>query len=168
MQTTRLFILTSISFLILGCGGGGGGSDSVASETPAPTPTPAPPQGDDGGNSGGDDDAGAADIEVPEGFDFATSQPIAILVDVGSSFSSKLYLTVCRDHDEATTGRTGPDYEQCLTRTPVTGGTYQGKIDLPNDIESLTATLWSFDPAEPVKNVSWRRDRDNLAELRIE
>ena len=146
-------IRTSITALLLAaalsaCGGGGGGSseDPVATAPPQPT---------------GNTLTGAAAIEVPEGFEFDTSKVLPFEVSLGSGAPARSYLTVCRPK------ASGPDYEACLLRAPVSGGVLSGSLDVPNDIEHLVFTVWSFQPAEVVQTASWQRGNDDFTVFQI-
>ena len=149
-----------VTAFVAGCGGGGGESsapDSAApapAPTPTPTPTPAPPVGTT--------PVGAAAIEVPEGFDFATSKLLPVTVTRSAAAPSKAYLAICQS-DAA-----GVDYDRCLLRTALDGGRYDGELLLPNHIDSLAATVWAFDPAEVVHAAVWERPEGDLGVLRIQ
>lgn len=150
----QLIAAVLLTALASGCGGGGGsGGESPAQDADAAVPTPAaPPPAET-------PPVGAAAIEVPEGFDFATSKPLP--VNVALNVSAKAYLTIC-ESDAA-----GVDYERCLLRTALDGGRYDGELLLPNHIDSLTATVWTFDPAAIAHAAAWQRPGDDLGVLRI-
>ena len=141
-----------LAALVAGCGGGGGGSPAPDVATPAPAPTPTPPAEAP--------PVGAAAIEVPAGFDFATSKPLSVTVSL--SVAAKAYLTICES------SAAGVDYEHCLLRTALDGGRYHGELLLPNHIDSLTATVWTFDPAAIAQTAVWQRSADDPGVLRIQ
>ncbi len=141
-----------LTALVAGCGGSGGESPAPDDATPVPVPTPTPPAETP--------PVGAAAIEVPAGFDFATSKPLSVTVSL--SGAAKAYLTICES------GAAGVDYEHCLLRTALDGGRYDGELLLPNHIDSLTGTVWTFDPAAIARTVVWQRSTGNPGVLRIQ
>ncbi len=151
-MTKKSLTLSLIACGIAACGGGGGGQ-----EAPETTVIPAPPVADTPAQ-------GAAGITVPDGFDFATSKDLRVLVTSEGDVAPRTYLTVCRSI--ATSDET--DYERCLLRTPVIAGVLDHTVRLPNDVDQLTATLWNLQPAAPIRSVRWERSSDNPGALVIE
>ncbi len=142
-------VTLALAFLIVASGcGGGGGAESAATPAPPPAAPATPPAADSD-----DSDDGAGAIAVPSGFDFATSKPLTVRVDLAGRIPDRAYLTICK----TTTATAAPDYSACLLRTPVIGGRYTGELQLPNDIPELAATVWSFSPADVVEQATWTR-----------
>ena len=156
MDTKNTWLTVALTLALAGCSGGGG-SDETSANVPPPAvsnPDPAPDHSP----------TGAAAITVPDGFDFPTSQLAYVDVDLGRDVPYRTYLTVCLPD----LGGTNPDYSACLKRTPVFGGSYMSDVEISNDVDTLVATLWSFDPAEVLRTVVWSRsDETGAAELRI-
>ena len=147
-----------LAVLMSACGGGGGdnadttaGSNGTSSSPPVTTPPPVPPA-----------PVGAAAIEVPDGFDFASSTTLPVTVSLSGVAPAKAYLTVCRNTPA------GADYDRCLLRTPLSGGRYDGEIQVPNHVDSLTAIVWSFTPASVVRSIEWQRSGEGLDALHIQ
>lgn len=153
MLIRRNFVAVAALLALTGCG-----SDSPDSNASAPI-TESEPLSESGRR--------AANIAVPAGFDFSTSQSLEIQVITGATFSSKLYLTVCRNLPASAEEPASPDLERCLSRSPILNGSYQGEIELPNDVDALTATLWSYNPAGIVKTVAWNREANGMTALVI-
>ena len=157
MINKTLCLATALMLVLAGCSGGGGSNDASANVPPPPsasTPDPAPDS----------TQTGAAAITVPTGFNFLTSQLAFIEVDLGEEIPYRTYLTVCRP----TIDGANPDYSTCLKRTPVFGGSYMSDVEVSNDVDTLVATLWSFEPAEVLRTVVWSRaEGSGAAELRI-
>jgi len=150
----QITVAVFLSLLMIACGGGGSGdagSDGIVSSPPdtaAPPATPAP--------------TGAAAIDVPVGFDFASTTTLPVTVLLNDSAPAKAYLTVCRSTPA------GVDYDRCLLRAPVSAGRYDGELLLPNHVDSLTATVWSFSPASVVRSVAWERPSEGPGALRVQ
>ena len=153
-MNSRLLILSLAASCVAACGGGGGGGEETSS-TPAPAAPPpvvvTPVQG-------------AGGIQVPEGFDFDTATTMQVLVRSQGEVATRTYLTVCRNKDDSSQA----DYDRCVLKTPVIAGELERSIRLPNDVEALTATLWSLQPAAPVRTVRWTRSSNDAGTLVVE
>ncbi len=141
----RILLVATILSTTGACGGGGTDAAPVA---PVEATTPPVVENDNT----------AAKIQVPAGFDFATSRPLDI--DLAADVPDKTYLTVCRSYSAAADSGFLSDYEHCLLRTAVRGGQYRGRVEVPNDVTELAVTVWSFDPVQAVRAVTWEREPD--------
>ena len=137
-------IFLALTVLLAGCSGGTATDGPEADTTPTSVTTP------------DNTPSGAAALSVPGGFDFATSELAHVRVSLGWDVPHRTYLTVCLPIADGS----GPDYSSCLKRTPVFGGSYMSDIEISNDVETLVATLWSFEPAEVLRSVEWNRSGD--------
>lgn len=159
MLSRTIFALLLIT--LTACGGSG--TDGDTSTPPAETSA-----SDSSTSTNGDGETSsppatlAAHINVPEGFDFAASKLVTVDVQLENQSVGETYLTVCR---VSSVGK--PDYDECLVRTPVKNGLYQGELQVSNDIESLIATLWSFNPAEVINTYTWVREENGQLPIKI-
>lgn len=143
----RIFVCVLI-LTLAACGSSGGDDD--AATTAAPTAA----------DNGSDDQpgpvpSGAAAIDVPDGFDFASSTPLAVEVALGASYPDRAYLTLCRADDNGNT-----DYDQCLLRTSVDNRAFRSEVEVPNDVNEIIATVWSFNPGRIEATYRWSRDQN--------
>ncbi|MEL7451400.1 MAG: hypothetical protein AAFN78_19470 [Pseudomonadota bacterium] len=149
----RQLLLTLSVLTLAACGGGGGGGDATPRPVDPPTATTPPPPAAPPPPTATPEVAGAAGIDVPDGFDFSTSSAVPVHVDLGSTVPAASFLTVC--HPEV--GTRNADYSRCVLRARVDGGSFDGSVQLPNHVDTLVATLWRFNPATIEAEAVWER-----------
>ena len=113
MGHRAFWILTA---LVLAACGGGSAETSDAAPPAATTPAVSNDGGNAGGSSNNEPATSSAAIVVPPGFDFSTSQPLAVRMDLDGSVPARAYLTICRQQVGTDGAYLGPDYDQCLFR----------------------------------------------------
>ena len=123
MKTIKL-ILSSVSLVFLSaCGGGGGGGSSSAS---APS------------SSAAQQAQKSIELVVPEGFDFSTEREVVVNVDVGSSQSSRGFMSIYTDFNGEVV-----DYTSQVLRTPINEDIdFSKTLLLPNHVDKVWVEVW--------------------------
>ncbi|MEZ9451172.1 hypothetical protein AB4258_01565 [Vibrio splendidus] len=123
MKTIKL-ILSSVSLVFLSaCGGGGGGGSSSAS---APS------------SSAAQQAQKSIELVVPEGFDFSTEREVVVNVDVGSSQSSRGFMSIYTDFNGEVV-----DYTSQVLRTPINEDIdFSTTLLLPNHVDKVWVEVW--------------------------
>ena len=123
MKTIKL-ILSSVSLVFLSaCGGGGGGGSSSAS---APS------------SSAAQQAKKSIELVVPEGFDFSTEREVVVNVDVGSSQSSRGFMSIYTDFNGEVV-----DYTSQVLRTPINEDIdFSTTLLLPNHVDKVWVEVW--------------------------
>ncbi len=123
MKTIKL-ILSSVSLVFLSaCGGGGGGGSSSAS---APS------------SSAAQQAQKSIELVVPEGFDFSTEREVVVNVDVGSSQSSRGFMSIYTDFNGDVV-----DYTSQVLRTPINEDIdFSTTLLLPNHVNKVWVEVW--------------------------
>ncbi|UOE82539.1 hypothetical protein LTQ03_17595 [Vibrio splendidus] len=123
MKTIKL-ILSSVSLVFLSaCGGGGGGGSSSAS---APS------------FSAAQQAQKSIELVVPEGFDFSTEREVVVNVDVGSSQSSRGFMSIYTDFNGDVV-----DYTSQVLRTPINEDIdFSTTLLLPNHVDKVWVEVW--------------------------
>ncbi|MEZ9952735.1 hypothetical protein AB4395_09645 [Vibrio splendidus] len=123
MKTIKL-ILSSVSLVFLSaCGGGGGGGSSSAS---APS------------SSAAQQAQKSIELVVPEGFDFSTEREVVVNVDVGSSQSSRGFMSIYTDFNGVVV-----DYTSQVLRTPINEDIdFSTTLLLPNHVDKVWVEVW--------------------------
>ncbi|MDH5895151.1 hypothetical protein ACED56_19210 [Vibrio splendidus] len=123
MKTIKL-ILSSVSLVFLSaCGGGGGGGSSSAS---APS------------SSAAQQAQKSIELVVPEGFDFSTEREVVVNVDVGSSQSSRGFMSIYTDFNGDVV-----DYTSQVLRTPINEDIdFSTTLLLPNHVDKVWVEVW--------------------------
>ncbi|MBO7911294.1 MULTISPECIES: hypothetical protein [Vibrio] len=123
MKTIKL-MLSSVSLVFLSaCGGGGGGGSSSAS---APS------------SSAAQQAQKSIELVVPEGFDFSTEREVVVNVDVGSSQSSRGFMSIYTDFNGDVV-----DYTSQVLRTPINEDIdFSTTLLLPNHVDKVWVEVW--------------------------
>ncbi|MEZ8121190.1 hypothetical protein ACED30_16920 [Vibrio splendidus] len=123
MKTIKL-MLSSVSLVFLSaCGGGGGGGSSSAS---APS------------SSAAQQAQKSIELVVPEGFDFSTEREVVVNVDVGSSQSSRGFMSIYTDFNGDVV-----DYTSQVLRTPINEDIdFSTTLLLPNHVDRVWVEVW--------------------------
>ena len=123
MKTIKL-MLSSVSLVFLSaCGGGGGGGSSSAS---APS------------SSAAQQAQKSIELVVPEGFDFSTEREAVVNVDVGSSQSSRGFMSIYTDFNGDVV-----DYTSQVLRTPINEDIdFSTTLLLPNHVDKVWVEVW--------------------------
>ena len=123
MKTIKL-MLSSVSLVFLSaCGGGGGGGSSSAS---APS------------SSAAQQAQKSIELVVPEGFDFSTEREVVVNVDVGSSQSSRGFMSIYTDFNGEVV-----DYTSQVLRTPINEDIdFSTTLLLPNHVDKVWVEVW--------------------------
>ena len=104
-----------------------------------------------------------ADFKVPAGFDF--KQTFALEVSVSNSQDRSGYLSVCIDFT-----RLGPTYDvnyaNCQLRATLDGD-FAATLELPNNVPSVVAVVWYFEPGQSADFALWERGSDAPALLQV-
>ncbi|MFA0002690.1 hypothetical protein AB4422_04870 [Vibrio splendidus] len=117
-------MLSSVSLVFLSaCGGGGGGGSSSAS---APS------------SSAAQQAQKSIELVVPEGFDFSTEREVVVNVDVGSSQSSRGFMSIYTDFNGDVV-----DYTSQVLRTPINEDIdFSTTLLLPNHVDKVWVEVW--------------------------
>ncbi|MEZ8412055.1 hypothetical protein AB6C71_04805 [Vibrio splendidus] len=120
MKTIKL-ILSSVSLVFLSaCGGGGSSSASAPSSSAAQQAQK------------------SIELVVPEGFDFSTEREVVVNVDVGSSQSSRGFMSIYTDFNGDVV-----DYTSQVLRTPINEDIdFSTTLLLPNHVDKVWVEVW--------------------------
>jgi len=141
----NLITLASLTLLLTACGGGPGGDTSASSG--------ASNGGAVTGSEGQSPDTSpalefTADLKSSADFDFSSSRAIAIDFDVASASTSPGLMSLCTKYTK-TDDSYNVDYSSCTVQAPLVNGTYSGKMDVTNDIDSVVGVVWFKDESIP-------------------
>ncbi len=157
-------VLLTMSFFLFACGGGG---EQAALQSNVPTEvvhssvsTEMTAQADNTALAEVNGSAllvkGAADINVPAGFDFATAYQLNFSVSLAQRSAERVFITLCPEYIQS--GATyAVDYDSCILKVSVSDGFFADTLSLTNDKQTLLAVLWFFDGSEPAY-FTWNKD----------
>jgi len=142
MKILQMSLLASAVFLAA-CGGTSGSSSSSSDDS----------------SSGGSatDIQSTADLITEPGFELNSTAALQIDITVSALANERAYLYLCEKEDTDTL-----NYEQCLVKTPMSGGEYSATFTLGNDVETLGLEIWTYDPTDEPDQYSWTRSEDGL------
>lgn len=150
----NLMTLASLTLLLTACGGGSGGDSSastltgnsnvaaLSSEAPAETgaqnqnPEPSAPL------------ENTAALKSSADFNFETSRAIAIDFNVAAASNSPGLMSLCTKYTKSNDNY-DVDYSSCTVQAPLVNGSYNGKMDVTNDVSSVIGVVWFKDEAIP-------------------
>ncbi|MEZ9183190.1 hypothetical protein AB4158_03130 [Vibrio splendidus] len=123
MNTTKLMLSSVTLVFLTACGGGGGGGSSSAS---APS------------SSAAQQAQKSIELVMPEGFDFSTEREVVVNVDVGSSQSSRGFMSIYTDFNGDVV-----DYTSQVLRTPINEDIdFSTTLLLPNHVDKVWVEVW--------------------------
>ena len=123
MKTIKL-MLSSVSLVFLSAWGGGGGGGSSSASAPS--------------SSAAQQAQKSIELVVPEGFDFSTEREVVVNVDVGSSQSSRGFMSIYTDFNGDVV-----DYTSQVLRTPINEDIdFSTTLLLPNHVDKVWVEVW--------------------------
>ena len=161
MKYRNYLSTTMLAALLSGCGGGGG--DDSATELSVIVPLPATSNVtssvvvDSSVQTTPTTNTETAIVEtatrtrelrVGEDFDFTSSSSIDVQINLSSEAGLESYLTICVSPMLDEIGTFSND-EQCLVRTPLENGIFQGQIARTNDVNNLVVSVWGYEGLQP-------------------
>ena len=128
-----------LSCILTGCSGGGGNDITpAAANTPVTT---------------------TKDIVVSaEEMNFQSSYKLKVDVDINTSPTERAFLSICSDFTEDNGQVSDIDYENCILRTGITNGKYEGDLKVTNDKTKLVAAIWFYDKSRSPLISTWTKE----------
>lgn len=141
MNTYQISACVALAMLLSACGGTSGGSSSS-----------------DDSSGGGSEVRSTADLKTEPEFELKSTATLQLDINIAKLADERAYLYVCQKKDTNTL-----NYDRCLVKTPISGGQYSGTFTLGNDVETLGAEVWTYDPSDDPDPYSWARSKDGMS-----
>lgn len=126
------------------CGGGGGEGEEGGVSGGATNNTTNSTSTSNSTNSNTENQP--QEFTIDRNFDLRSVGKIELVVDIDIDANEKSYLSVCHVKQGG-----GIDYENCVIRSKLTGGYYEGEFTNPPHVNELVAAIWFFDQnLEPI------------------
>ena len=129
MNKLIMCITVFLMSFLFGCSGGGG--ENIAAVGVDPTI----PVSDDS----------AKDLVSNSNFNFSSSYKLDVDVDISNNTKERAFLSVCSNFTEDDGEVKKIDYENCILRTGLDQGRYQGELKVTNDKVKLVSAIWFYD-----------------------
>ncbi|EAS42525.1 hypothetical protein C9J48_00190 [Photobacterium profundum] len=132
----NLFLIIPVVFLLIGCGGGGG--DDASTSNP-----------DSPADSAAVNDESSAKFEslvVPDGFNFKSSYPVSIIIDLNET--ETMFLSVYGKYSIDATGTPVPDANSRIVAGEIKNGNFKGTITATSQLKSLLIEAWYVDSTQ--------------------
>jgi hypothetical protein len=127
----NLLLIIPVVFLLIGCGGGGGGDDASTSNPDSPA------------DSAVVNDESSAKFEtlvVPDGFNFKSSYPVDIVIDLNET--ENMFLSIYGKYSTDATGTPVPDTNSRIIAGEIKNGDFKGTITATSQLKSLLIEAW--------------------------
>lgn len=112
-----------LAITLVACGGGGSGSSN--DDTPSTEVT------------------ATQDIVTTEEFAFKTSWNLDVDFTIPGASGTR-FLSLCTNFDTLSGGSYDVDYDSCLVRSIISGGTYEASLAVSDEVTKLVAAVWEF------------------------
>ncbi|CAG20121.1 hypothetical protein [Photobacterium profundum] len=126
----NLLLIIPVVFLLIGCGGGGG--DDASTSNP-----------DSPADSAAANDESSAKFEslvVPDGFNFKSSYPVSIVIDL--NVTENMFLSIYGKYSIDATGTPVPDTNSRIIAGEIKNGNFKGTITATSQLKSLLIEAW--------------------------
>jgi len=128
----KLILVTALPVLLSACGGSGSQSEPELGAAYEPEMT------------------NTRDLRVDASFNFASSRSIDIDFDIAEAAGSDASVSICTDYSPGG-GAFDVNYESCSISGEMQDGTFNEKIDVTHEFDSVVAVVWFQDPStEPL------------------
>lgn len=86
-----------------------------------------------------------ADLQAPENFNFTSHYSLNVDLDIQNTTTDRAYLSICKNFSGDESVGFSIDYKDCVVRSSVSEGMYQGELQLSNTDREFVAEVWLFD-----------------------
>ncbi len=94
-----------------------------------------------------------ADLSVPNGFSYDTSQTYSLTADLSLFANQKGYLSVYSQFEAESDGSYQPQYSSRLVSTPLDSGTASISFTLASATTEFLVEVWSYDGNDPLQKI---------------
>ncbi|MEH6533676.1 MAG: hypothetical protein V7735_20345 [Photobacterium frigidiphilum] len=124
----NLLLIIPVVFLLIGCGGG---DDAPASNPDSPA---------DSGTVNDESSAKFESLVVPDGFNFKSSYPVNIVINLDET--DTMFLSIYGKYSIDATGTPVPDANSRIIAGEIKNGDFKGTITATSQLKSLLIEAW--------------------------